>query len=121
MRKSRHSRRIVPTSRSQAALDRGRLRRRSQHALAHGGNGLIQFLGEDAVPIVKEEAERMITGQCFPQLLQGPFPTGVIGGVDVQDSSPTQFQQDEYIKDTECQGRSKNRPLGRRENRLVHG
>src|SRR6266852_2632178 len=43
----------------------------------------------------------MITGKCFPQLLLGPFRARVIGDVDVQDSSPAQFHEDEHIKDTE--------------------
>ena len=43
----------------------------------------------------------MIPGECFPQLLQGPLRAGVIGDVHVQDSATAQFQEDEYIKDTE--------------------
>ncbi|MCU1335391.1 MAG: hypothetical protein JWO19_972 [Bryobacterales bacterium] len=79
----------------------GRPERRPQYAHAHGGHSFIQFLGEDAVPIVDQEAERMITGECFTQLLLGPFRAGVIGDVDVQDSAPAQFHENEYIKDTE--------------------
>jgi hypothetical protein len=48
-----------------------------------------------------EEAERMITRKCLAHLLLGPLGAGVIGDVDVQDSSPTQFHENEYIKDTE--------------------
>jgi len=35
---------------------------------------------------MNEEAERMITGEPLPQLLQGPLRDGMIGDIDVQDS-----------------------------------
>lgn len=43
----------------------------------------------------------MITRECFAQLLLGPVCAGVIGDVDVQDFSPPQLHENEYIKDTE--------------------
>jgi len=49
-----------------------------------------------------EKTERMIIRERFPQLLQGPLRAGVIGDVVVQDSAPTQFHENEYIKDTEA-------------------
>jgi hypothetical protein len=68
----------LPTDRSDQAFANsirlGRPERRPQYAHAHVSDGLIQFLREDAVPVVDEEAERMITGQCFPQLLAGSIP-----------------------------------------------
>ena len=45
-----------------------------------------------------EEAERMIIGERFPQLLQGPLRAGMIGDIAVQDSAPAQFQEDEHIQ-----------------------
>ncbi len=43
----------------------------------------------------------MITRECFAQLLLGPVCAGMIGDVDVQDSSPSQLHKNEHIKDTE--------------------
>jgi hypothetical protein len=48
-----------------------------------------------------EEAERMIIWERLPQLLQGPLRAGVIGDIDVEDLTWTQFHEHEYIKDTE--------------------
>jgi hypothetical protein len=79
----------------------GRPERRPQYAHVDGGHGFIQFPGEDAIPVVDQEAERLITAECFPQLLLGPFRAGVIGDVDVQNPAPAQFHENEYIKDTE--------------------
>ena len=44
-----------------------------------------------------EEAERMIIGERFPQLLHGPLRAGVISDIDVQDLTSTQFHEHEYI------------------------
>ena len=38
------------------------------------------------------------------KLLLGPLRARVIGDVDVQDSAPAQFHENEYIKDTESGG-----------------
>src|ERR1700730_11081298 len=57
--------------------------------------------GENAVPVMDEVAERVITWERFPQLLQGPLGAGVIGDIDVQNPAPVQFHEHEYIKDTE--------------------
>ena len=62
---------------------------------------MVQVPGKDTVAIVDEEAEPMITRECFAQLLLGPLRAGVIGDVDVQDSAPAQFHENKYIKDTE--------------------
>jgi hypothetical protein len=80
----------------------GRSSRRPTDAHAHSRYGLIQFPWEDAVPVMDEKTERMIIRERFPQLLQGPLRAGVIGDVVVQDSAPTQFHENEYIKDTEA-------------------
>jgi hypothetical protein len=79
----------------------GRLRRRPQHAHAHGGYALIQFPGEDAVPVVDEEPEGVIAREPFAQLLLRPLCAGVIGDIEMQDSSSSQFHENEHIKDTE--------------------
>ena len=42
----------------------------------------------------------MIAGECFPQLLQGPFRAGMIGDIAVQDSASAQFHENEHIQDT---------------------
>jgi hypothetical protein len=65
---------------------------------------MIQLLGEDAVPVVDEEAERMISRECFAQLLLGPVSAGMIGDVDAQDSSSTQLHKYEHVKETESGG-----------------
>jgi hypothetical protein len=54
----------------------GRSTRRVQYAHPHAGNRLVYFPGEDAVPVMDEEAERMIIRERFPQLLQGPLCAG---------------------------------------------
>lgn len=61
----------------------GRTERRPQYAHAHSPYGLIQVSGEDVVPVMDEEAERMIIGERFSQLLDGPFCAGMIGDIEV--------------------------------------
>jgi hypothetical protein len=43
----------------------------------------------------------MISGESFTQLLQSPVRAGVIGHIEVQDSTPAQFHENEHIQDTE--------------------
>src|SRR5215469_7130696 len=44
--------------------------RRSQNSYPQVGESLVDFLREDAIPIVNEEAVGMIARQRFPELLQ---------------------------------------------------
>ena len=43
------------------------------------------------IAVMDEEAERMIIGERFPQLLRSPLRVGMIGDIAVQDSAPAQL------------------------------
>ena len=81
-----------------------RAHRRSQHPHTHGGYLFVQLFGEDAVPVVNEESIRMTAGECLAELLCGPFCRRVSGDIVVENSSATQFHNDEHVQCAECGG-----------------
>jgi hypothetical protein len=74
--KSRHSRRIVPISLSQYAGLRCS-DRRSQEFQTQILYGLIHFFGEDAVPIMDQEAIAVMAWNGFSELLRRPLGCAV--------------------------------------------
>jgi hypothetical protein len=59
----------------------------SQNPDAHVRHGLVQFLREDAVPIVDHEPVRMVARQGFTELLEGPLGCRMRGDVVMKDLS----------------------------------
>jgi hypothetical protein len=105
IRKSKHSRRIVPTSRSQWALVWGDLGGVSQHPQPKSTRQLvIELSGEDRVPIMNEKPISVLARDGFSELLCGPLCRGVGSHIAVQNPPRTQFQNDEYIEKLEAGG-----------------
>src|SRR6516162_5850823 len=57
---------------------------RTQNPYTQIGKTLVDIRREDAVPIVDDEAVRMIARQRFLELLQRPFRRGMGRGVEVE-------------------------------------
>ena len=70
---------------------------RSQYSHAHVRDLLVQFLRENAVPVVNEESVRMPARKRLPELLRGPFRRRVGGHVVMEDSAGAQIHHDEHI------------------------
>jgi hypothetical protein len=54
------------------------------------------------MPIMQEKFAIAIAGMCFSQLLQGPFSRRVFGDIEMYDSSGSDLEGNEQIKDTEA-------------------
>ena len=63
----------------------------SQNSDAHVRHGLVQFLREDAVPIVDHEAVRMAARQGFTKLLERPLGCRMRRDVVMKDLARPQF------------------------------
>jgi hypothetical protein len=77
---SRHSRRLVPITRSQKAFacgDRG--------GVTHGRDGSIDAVGIDAVVIVDQESMRRVARNQHSELLRRPIRRGMFGHIPVPD------------------------------------
>jgi hypothetical protein len=75
--------------------------RRSRDSYSEVRQLLVQCLGVDAIPVMDHEPIRMVARKRLPELLQGPLRRGMGGYVVMQNPSCSQFQDHEYIKDTE--------------------
>jgi hypothetical protein len=84
--KSRHSRRTVPTNRSQYAFACGARAGVLNYAQPKGLELIIHFCREDGVAVANEKAISMIGWNCVSKLLQGPFRGWVRGEIAVQDA-----------------------------------
>ena len=104
IKKSRHSRRRLPPSRSHTEFAFGARTGRPQNPYTQIRKTLVDVLAEDAVPIVDDEAVRMTAWQRFPQLLERPFRRGMGSYVLVQNLAGSDFYDDEDIEGTECSG-----------------
>ena len=71
---------------------------RSQYSHAHVRDLLVQFLRENAVPVVNEESVRMPARKRLPELLRGPFRRRVGGHVVMEDSAGAWIHDDEHIQ-----------------------
>ena len=96
--KSRHSRRSVPMSRSQSALACGLWGGVLQHLESQVVYTLVELRGEDAIPVMEEEAIAMVSWDRFAQLLQRPCSRGVRGHIDMQDAAGGMFHHDKDIE-----------------------
>ena len=74
---------------------------RPQNSYSQIGETLVDFLCEDAIPIVDPEAVGMIARQRFPKLLQGPCRRGMGRDVVVDNPAGSNLYDDEDVKGTE--------------------
>ena len=84
--------------------NRVRLRRphrRAQNPHAHIGHRLVEFLREDAVPVVEHESVAMIVPECLAELLQGPVRGGMGGHIGVEDSPRANLYDHEHVQSAE--------------------
>ena len=72
--------------------------RRSHHLDAPTLNLVIQIGGEGLVPIMQEIFVILIARKCFPQLLQSPFSSRMLGHIEVDETSGSNLECDEHIK-----------------------
>ena len=75
--------------------------RRPQNLYAKVCQILVDFLSEDAVPIVDDETIRMVARQRFPELLQRPFRRGMGRGVVVENPAGSDLHDDEDVEGVE--------------------
>jgi hypothetical protein len=61
------------------------------------GKTLLDIRREDAVPIVDDEAVRMIARQGFPELRQRPFRRGMGRGVEVENLAGSDLHDNENV------------------------
>ena len=85
-KKSRHSRRRLPPSRSHTEFAFGARTGVQKNPYAQIPKTLVDLLREDTVPIVDDEAIGVIARQRFPELLERPFRRGM--GRDVVVENP---------------------------------
>lgn len=56
--------------------------------------------------------------QCIPELQEGPFPARMSGHIVMENSTRSQFQDHEYVKDTET-GRNHDEEIARHGQRCL--
>jgi hypothetical protein len=59
---------------------------------------LIELLGEDAVPVMDQEAVAVVSWDRFAQLLHRPVGCWVLGHMDMQDSAAGVFHHHKHIE-----------------------
>src|SRR6516164_7480211 len=77
---------------------------RTQNPYTQIGKTLVDIRREDAVPIVDDEAVRMIARQGFPELLQRPFRRGMGRDVVVENLAGSDLHDNEDVEGTEGGG-----------------
>jgi hypothetical protein len=60
---------------------------------------LVEVLGEDAVPVMEEEAVAMIRWNRFAELLERPWRRGMRSHMDMQDATTRMFHHDKDIQE----------------------
>ena len=99
MRKSRHSRRVVPTSRSQYAFALGA---RTGVFKTRTPKFQLGITGrENRIAVVDDESVWMIERQKLADLLNRPLGSGMAGPVRMENAARTDFHGDEGIEDAE--------------------
>jgi hypothetical protein len=76
IRKSKHSRRIVPISRSHSAFAFGALAGIFSDDQPNIPDLFIEFRCVDGVSVMNEKPAFMLSGKCFPELLCRPAAVG---------------------------------------------
>jgi hypothetical protein len=79
----------------------GHTNRRSQYVDAPALDRFIQTGRERLVSIVQQKLVILIAREGFPQLLQSPLRRRMFGDIEVKQTSGSDLEGDEYIKDTE--------------------
>jgi hypothetical protein len=77
---------------------------RSQNLYSRVHETWVDFLREDAIAIVDDEAEGMIARQRVPELLQHPFRRGMGRGVVAEDLAGSDLYIDEDVDGTKGGG-----------------
>ena len=80
----------------------GHTNRRSQYVDAPAFDRLIQTGRERLVSIVQQKLVVLIARKGFPQLLQSPLRSRMLGDIEVKQTSGSDLKGNEYIKDTEA-------------------
>ena len=83
------------------SVGRRHANRRSQHVDAPTLNRFLETGRETPVPIMKEKLVILIAGKRFSKLLQSPVSCGVLGHIEVNQTSGSDLERDKYIKDME--------------------
>jgi len=84
------------------SISGGRTNRRSQYVNAPAFDRLIQTGRERLVSIVEQKLVVPIAGKGFPQLLQGPLRGWMLGDIEVEQTSRSDLEGNEYIQDAEA-------------------
>lgn len=69
-----------------------------KHAQAKMAYTLVERLGKNAVPIMDQEAIRVVRRYCFAQLLERPMRRGMCRCIDMQEPAGRVFHHDEHVK-----------------------
>src|SRR5258705_7685955 len=98
IRKSRHSRRIVPINLSQKEFALGArtggLQDPHTEALEFG----IEARRKDRIAVVNQKPARMVERQELAKLLDGPFRCGMRRNVGVQNPAGADLPSDKHVK-----------------------
>ena len=82
----------------------GRPYRGSQNPDAHICHELVEFCGENAVPVVDYKAVWMVIRKCLSKLLGRPLSRRMCSDVVVKDLLPTDFDDHKDIENAEAIG-----------------
>src|SRR5215471_12785881 len=104
MKKSRHSRRMLPINRSQKGISLGSLYGRFQYADTEAFQGFVGGRRKDLVSVVDQVPTGVIKGQKLAELLDGPFGRRVLGDVVVQNPRCGHLHDDQDVQHTEGRG-----------------
>ena len=98
---------LAPHRPDDAFTDRighGRPYRRCDDVQPHMPYTLVNVFGENRIPVVDQEAIRMIDRNGFSKLLHGPRSCGMGCDIDVQESAAPMLNDYKDIEDAEGQG-----------------
>ena len=72
--------------------------RRAENTHAEPRDRLVECAGKDAVPVVEHESVRMVAGQSFPELLQGPVRRRMGGRIVMENAASAHPHQQEDVE-----------------------
>ena len=76
----------------------GTAHRGFEHSQTQMAYTLVERSGKDAVPIVDQEAIRVVRRYRFAQLLKRPMRRGICSCIDMQDPAGRVFHHDKHVK-----------------------
>jgi hypothetical protein len=59
---------------------------------------LVELLGENAVPVMQQEAAAMVSGDGFAQLLERPLGCGMGGHIAVENAARGVLHHDKHVE-----------------------